>query len=96
MALVVSSDMNHYATHERTLELDEHALAPLLRLDPDGLARTVFAERISMCGVCPMAMALIAARKRGAAHTRLTRHTTSAAASGDTSRVVGYAGVYAW
>ena len=96
VALVVSSDMNHYATHERTLELDEHALAPLLRLDPDGLARTVFAERISMCGVCPMVMALIAACKRGAAHTRLTRHTTSAAASGDTSRVVGYAGVYVW
>ena len=94
VALVVSSDMNHFDNQERTVEKDTKALAPLLQLSPEALYNTVRAERISMCGVCPATLALFAAKELGAREAKLVAYGTSAAASGDFSRVVGYAGAY--
>jgi AmmeMemoRadiSam system protein B len=47
-----------------------------------------------MCGVCPATLALFAAKELGAREAKLAAYGTSAAASGETRRVVGYAGVY--
>ena len=93
-ALVVSSDMNHFDNQELTVQKDTRALAPLLELLPEELFNTVRAERISMCGVCPATLALFASRELGAREAKLAAYGTSAAASGDTGRVVGYAGAY--
>lgn len=95
VGLVVSSDMNHFADEAHGTALDALALAQLCRLDPVGLFNTVQAERISMCGVLPATLALFAARDLGIARPRLASYATSAKASGDASRVVGYAGFYA-
>jgi AmmeMemoRadiSam system protein B len=94
VALVVSSDMNHFDNQEVTVQKDTRALAPLLELSPEELFNTVRAERISMCGVCPATLALFAAKALGAHEAKLVAYGTSAAASGDTGRVVGYAGAY--
>ena len=94
VALVVSSDMNHFDNQEVTVQKDTKALAPLLELSPEELFNTVRAERISMCGVCPATLALFAAKALGAREAKLAAYGTSAAASGDTGRVVGYAGAY--
>ena len=94
VALVVSSDMNHFDNQERTVQKDTKALAPLLELSPEALFNTVRAERISMCGVCPATLALFAAKELGASEAKLVAYGTSAAASGDSGRVVGYAGAY--
>ena len=91
--LIVSSDMNHYESLARTEELDQKALDALETLDPRRLCTVVAENRITMCGVHPAAFVLEALRRVGRLSScRKIGHTTSAAASGDTAHVVGYAG----
>jgi AmmeMemoRadiSam system protein B len=90
--VVASTDMSHYIPADVAAELDGHALARLLALDPDGLHRVVERERISMCGYVPTTVALSCALARGATSATLVRYGHSGEASGDHERVVGYAG----
>ncbi len=91
--LIISSDMNHYENQQRTEILDRKALDALETLDPRRLCSVVAENRITMCGVHPAAFVLEALKRAGRlASCRMVGHTTSAAASGDTAHVVGYAG----
>ena len=90
--LLASTDMNHYESDRVTREKDRHAVAAIERMDPDGLDAAVRAHHISMCGVAPTMAVLHAVRALGGRSARLIRYATSAEYSGDTSRVVGYAG----
>ena len=92
-AILVSSDMHHYGDEALTLQLDTVAIDLIHRLDPVMLFNTVVRRKISMCGIQPATLALFAAGALGLERVRLVAHTTSAEASGDTSRVVGYAGM---
>ncbi len=96
VALILSSDMNHYADESETRRLDSLALDAFLALDPRRLADVVQSQRISMCGILPALIALTAARELGASQARLAAYDTSGSASGDARRVVGYAGVRVW
>ncbi len=91
--IVASSDMSHYETRESASRKDHAALAPLLALDPQGLYQTVIGQRISMCGIMPVTVALHAAIELNASRAELVRYTDSGEVSGDTEQVVGYAGV---
>jgi hypothetical protein len=92
VSIVVSSDMSHYVSHEDAKSRDAHALKAIEELDPNGLYETVRAKNISMCGVLPMTLGLVAANALGAKNARITAYATSGDASGDYSKVVGYAG----
>jgi AmmeMemoRadiSam system protein B/AmmeMemoRadiSam system protein A len=92
--LLISSDMNHFAPDAENRRLDALALAALERRDPEALYHTVTDNSISMCGVLPAVIVLETLRLLG----RLKRaervgYATSADVTGDTSRVVGYAGM---
>jgi MEMO1 family protein len=91
--VVASSDMSHYLPESEARRVDRMALEPLLDLDPSGLYRTVVASEISMCGFIPATAMLSYARELGAGLPRLVGYATSGEAFGDTSQVVGYAGV---
>lgn len=91
--LVASSDMTHYESRASASRKDHLALDHILALDPEGLYRTVTDNRISMCGIIPATIALVAARLLGATRADLVRYTDSGEASGDTRQVVGYAGL---
>ena len=91
--LLISSDMNHYADDTETRRLDALALAEFDRLNEDALFETCQSNHISMCGLVPAVIVMKTLKKLG----RLNRsievgYATSAEASGDTSRCVGYAG----
>ncbi len=91
--LLVSSDMNHFADEESTQKIDALALDALETTNPDELLRVVVGRRISMCGIMPAYFVLSTLKKRGEFSEALrVGHTTSAEASGDRERVVGYAG----
>ena len=90
--LAVSTDMSHYLSRAESEARDHLALERIMALDPDGLYNTVIGRRITMCGIIPTVTALICAIGLGARKARLIRYTDSGEASGDTSRVVGYAG----
>lgn len=91
--LVASSDMSHYLTAAVARAADHRALEPLLALDAEGLYRRVHEEEISMCGIIPAVVMLLAARALGAREAALVRYAHSGEVSGDDDRVVGYAGV---
>jgi len=91
--IVASTDMTHYESRESAGSKDGMALERIKALDPEGLYNTVVGKRISMCGIMPTTVTLIAALALGAKKAELIRYTDSGEASGDTSRVVGYAGL---
>lgn len=90
--IVASSDMTHYESREAAAAKDSLALRQIEALNPEGLYNTVLSNRISMCGIMPVTIALIAALSLGATQARLVRYTDSGEASGNTDQVVGYAG----
>jgi AmmeMemoRadiSam system radical SAM enzyme/AmmeMemoRadiSam system protein B/AmmeMemoRadiSam system protein A len=92
--LIVSTDMNHYASEEETRRLDELALEPIRQRDPKKLLDVVRQHRITMCGVVPAVIVMETLRRLGALATcEIVGHTTSAERTKDATRVVGYAGV---
>lgn len=91
--IVASSDMSHYEPRRITEQKDRSALKCIEQLDPYSLYRTVYDHRISMCGVIPVVIAILAAKACGAVQASLVGYTDSGYTSGDTDQVVGYAGV---
>jgi len=91
--MVASTDMSHYESRQQGTQKDKLAIERILALDPQGLYATVIGQRITMCGVIPTTIVLLAALELGATKVELVRYTDSGEASGDTSQVVGYAGL---
>jgi AmmeMemoRadiSam system protein B len=91
--LLTTSDLNHYENDETTRRKDHKAIEKLLALDARGLYDTCRNERISMCGLGPAVAMLTALRALNSTHAELVRYATSGDVSGDTSAVVGYAGL---
>jgi AmmeMemoRadiSam system protein B len=92
--LLISSDMNHFATDAETRRLDEMALCALERLDPQDVYQTVRRNQISMCGVLPAVIVLETLRRLGGLQrAERVGYATTADTTGDPGRVVGYAGM---
>jgi AmmeMemoRadiSam system protein B len=91
--LLASSDFNHYESDRITRVKDRKAIDAILALDARGLYDVVRRERITMCGVEAAVVVLTAARALGVKRAEEVRYATSAEASGDYERVVGYAGI---
>lgn len=91
--LLISSDMNHYASDTETRRLDALALAEFDRLDEDTLFEVCQANHISMCGLIPAVIVLKTLKQLGLLNRSIdVGYATSAESSGDTARCVGYAG----
>ncbi|MFP6573854.1 MAG: AmmeMemoRadiSam system radical SAM enzyme [Pirellulaceae bacterium] len=92
--LIISSDMNHFASDQENRRLDEIALTALDTLDPATVFQTVTEHNISMCGLRPAVIVLETLRQLNQlSKSERTGYATSAEVSHDTSRVVGYAGM---
>ncbi|MGQ9630855.1 MAG: AmmeMemoRadiSam system protein B [bacterium] len=105
--IVASSDMSHEEPrgkyrgpelNEFVRSQDDKAIREILRLDPDGLYRTVRDNGISMCGVIPAAIMLVSSKELGAKRATLVATKTSAESEvarrfDRYSYIVGYAGV---
>ncbi|MEA3360339.1 MAG: AmmeMemoRadiSam system protein B [Thermodesulfobacteriota bacterium] len=91
VVIVSSTDMTHYESQESAKSKDKLAIDKILALDPPGLIETVNRNNISMCGVIPTTITLVAAIELGATKATLVDYATSGDVSGDYSYVVGYA-----
>ncbi len=91
--IVASSDMNHYQDQMTTEKKDAMAIEQILKRNPEGLYEAVRKNRISMCGIIPTTVMLVAANELGATKAELIRHATSGDVTGDYESVVGYAGL---
>ncbi|MCJ7645361.1 AmmeMemoRadiSam system protein B [bacterium] len=91
--IVASSDMTHRESQKDAERKDRLAIDKILKLDAEGLLKTVIDEDISMCGPGPTATMIFACKELGAKRSELVLYNTSAEATGDYSAVVGYAGI---
>jgi AmmeMemoRadiSam system protein B/AmmeMemoRadiSam system protein A len=92
--LVISSDMNHFASDSENRILDHIALDAIETLDPVHVFETVRMHNISMCGLYPCVIVMETLRQLGSlSRCELVGYATSADAEGPHSRVVGYAGM---
>jgi MEMO1 family protein len=89
--IVASSDMTHYESASSAKAKDELALAEVAAMNPERLLKVCREKEITMCGVIPATVMLIAANALGATSSRLISYATSGEVNGDLHRVVGYA-----
>lgn len=90
VVLLVSSDFSHYISSAEAMRLDHLALAAITAIDPEGFLDTVRKYGITMCGVLPVAAALMAASQCHVQTGHLLHYQTSGDVTGDCSEVVGY------
>ena len=93
IAILASSDLNHYEDQRETLRKDQLAIDQVLARNPRELWRVVDEYDVSMCGFIPTTTMLVAANALGAQSARLLKHATSGDVNGDYSHVVGYASI---
>ncbi len=91
--IVISSDFSHYVSQSEAEKLDSIAIDSILKLSPSELYTKVRELNITMCGVIPATVGLIAAKILGATNAELVAYRTSGDVTGDYSQVVGYAGI---
>lgn len=91
--IVASSDMNHYESARVAKAKDDLALAELAAMNPERLLKVCREKGVTMCGVVPATVMLVAAMALGATSSRLIRYATSGEVNGDLDRVVAYAAV---
>lgn len=89
--IVASSDMTHYESAESARRKDQLAINEVLALNPEGLLHTCRDEAVSMCGVIPATVMLVAALELGATRAKLVRYATSGDVTGNSTEVVAYA-----
>jgi len=93
VVVIASSDLTHYEPQEEANRKDKIALDAVIKLDPEELISKVDELRISMCGVIPAAIMLMASKELGATKGELVKYMTSGDVIGDYRQVVGYGGV---
>jgi len=91
--IVASSDMTHYEPQAQAQKKDQEAIKAILELNEDKLMEKIRSLGISMCGYAPVIVMLSAAKLLGAKNAQLIKYQTSGDVTGDTSKVVGYAGI---
>ncbi|QER42052.1 AmmeMemoRadiSam system protein B [Thermodesulfobacterium sp. TA1] len=91
--IVASSDFSHYVPQETAKYKDSLAIKEILSLSEEGLLKVVVENNISMCGVIPVAINIVACKHLGATKGELIAYATSGDIIRDYSSVVGYGGI---
>ncbi|MGM0600629.1 MAG: AmmeMemoRadiSam system protein B [Candidatus Rifleibacteriota bacterium] len=90
--LIVSTDWSHYHSEAKAEKLDKNAIKSVLNFDKKTLLKDCHNKKAELCGlngvICAMHL-----MKQASSTARLLEYTDSSKASGDASRVVGYAAI---
>lgn len=92
IVIIASSDLTHHEPQVEANRKDQVALDAVIKLDPEELLTRVEELRISMCGVIPTGIMLIASKELNATKGELIKYMTSGDVIGDYRQVVGYGG----
>ena len=93
VVFIASTDLTHYEPLESASHKDMNVVSAVEAFDVAEMYRRLSAECCTMCGYGPVAAVMHAARQLGATRAELLKYATSGDATGDYSRVVGYASV---
>jgi len=91
--VVASTDLSHFLDEDRANRLDQASLSEVLRKSCASLSEGLASGQFLMCGGTAVVVAMAYALARDAREWRLLDYRTSAAVSGDYSRVVGYGAI---
>ncbi len=91
--VVASTDLSHFLDEEHANRLDQASLSQVLRKHCGSLSEGIASGRCSMCGGTAVVVAMAYALARDARSWKLLDYRTSAAVTGDYSRVVGYGSI---
>jgi MEMO1 family protein len=91
--VVTSTDLSHYMHEDEANRIDNYSLNALLSKDETRFAKGVRAGEVQMCGAAAVLAGMAYSKAQGADVWSLLDYRTSAATTGDYSRVVGYAAV---
>jgi len=90
--IVCSTDLTHYEPDASARAKDSMVMQAIEALDAEMLVNSVLSHDISMCGVLPAYVTLLASKELGARRGKIISYTTSADAGADPESVVGYCG----
>ena len=88
--LVASTDLSHFYTQGEATRLDTTMLQQITDFSPEGVLKAERCGEGFACGSGAVAFMLWTGKFLGASKVTLLHHSTSADASGDSNRVVGY------
>jgi len=91
--VLASTDLSHYLREAEANQIDRQSLDQVLTRDVEAVCAATAEERCVMCGITAVVTAMAYANATDAAQWQLLDYRTSAWASGDTSRVVGYGAI---
>jgi len=91
--VIASTDLSHYLPQEHAKRIDKVSLDTVLAQDWRVFADNIADGTCSMCGAAAVVVAMTYALARGATQWALLDYRTSAEASDDYDRVVGYGAV---
>ena len=93
IVIIASSDFSHYEPQSAAIEKDRSMIEAIINLDEEELYQQRELLNSTMCGFGPVASAIVAAKEMQAKEATLLKYATSGDATGDFSRVVGYASI---
>lgn len=93
VVMLASSDFTHYEADEIAREKDGYVIDSIIELDVPKFYKRVYERNVTACGVNPVAVMMIAAKKLGAKEGKVVKYATSGDITGDRSSVVGYGGI---
>lgn len=91
--LIASTDLTHYEPETTARKKDRRAIEAIVNLDEKELLKRIAEENITLCGEAPLAILIACLKKLGAKKSHVALYQTSGEFSGDTTSVVGYAGI---
>ena len=91
--ILASTDLSHFLTEPEANQIDRHSLNVVLAGDPESLATGLRDGSCSLCGGTAVVVALAVSNLLDARSRSEWDYRTSAWATGDSSRVVGYGGL---
>jgi MEMO1 family protein len=89
--VVGSSDLSHFHSHERAVDMDAAVLRRMENMDAEGLLGDIENNVSEACGGGPIAVTMMAARKLGANRAKVMPYANSGDITGEKDSVVGYA-----
>ena len=91
--VIASTDLSHYLSEEEANSIDKRTTDAVLAKDCKAVSNGINDGSLSMCGSAAVVVAMACALEKYVDKWSLLDYRTSGEASGDYSRVVGYAGI---
>lgn len=93
VVVIASSDFSHYIPDNMARDIDNYLIESIVDLDIDEFYLRLTERNASVCGYGPISVMLGVSKALDASTGTLLNYATSGDVSGDTTGVVGYAGI---